>query len=105
MPTFRRRPTEVVAIQVGSIPHKTLARWCGGEVIRDRNTIVGIHVPFAGSGMAKLGDWIVQESQSIASANPTFSGSGNVMIYTVLADRWFQQDYERYYAPRERVKV
>lgn len=102
VPTYRRRPTEVVAIQVGSIPYKTLARWCGGEIIRDGNTIVGIHVPFTGSGMAKSGDWIIQERQDIASVNPTFKDSGMVTIYKVLADRWFQQEFERYYTMQKR---
>ena len=90
MPTFRRRPTEVFAIQVGSIPHKKLAAWCDGQIIRDGNTIVGIQVPYTGTGFAKPGDWVIRETRP--------SESGGFYIFTRLRDQLFQEEYERYYS-------
>lgn len=90
MPTFRRKPIEVFAIQVGSIPHKKLAAWCDGEIIRDGNTIVGIRVPMTGVGMARPGDWVIRETKA--------STGGEFYIFTRLKDEWFQEEYQRYYS-------
>ena len=62
---FRKKPVVVEAIRVGSIPHLTLAAWCGGSRLKaDGNKIAGILIPtLEGVMRADHGDWIIKGVQ------------------------------------------
>ena len=62
---YRKKPVEINAVQVGSIPYKTLAAWCGGSPLKgDRGKCIGIIIPtLEGNMRADVGDWVIQGVQ------------------------------------------